>query len=108
MGPLTERTPQVMWVLDYLDDLDADFLAFYGIDLNEAELSGPRFFALANRLTAYSGVMSARVEAEREKDEDGTTPAPTRQAAAESSTSKEVGLTAFRVMFPGIVSSTEA
>jgi hypothetical protein len=58
-----------MWVLFHLDDLDADFRVFYRLDLEEAlELPGPRFLALAQRVTAYSGVMSARVEAQHDED----------------------------------------
>lgn len=49
-----------MWVLDHLDDLDADFRVFYRIDDVES-LSGPRFLALALRVFAYQGVMAARV-----------------------------------------------
>lgn len=33
-------------------------------------MSGPEFLALAWRLTAYDGVMSARVRAEEEEKED--------------------------------------
>jgi hypothetical protein len=48
-----------MWILDHLDDLDADFRVFYRIDDIES-LTGPRFMALALRVFAYQGVMSAR------------------------------------------------
>lgn len=48
-----------MWILDHLDDLDADFRVFYRIDDIES-LSGPRFMALALRVFAYQGVMAAR------------------------------------------------
>jgi len=47
-----------MWILDHLDDLDADFRVFYRIDDIEA-LSGPQFLALALRVFAYQGVMAA-------------------------------------------------
>lgn len=108
MVPLEERTGQLLWVLDHLDDLDADFLACYGIDLHDCDLAGPRFFALAHRVLAFGGVMSARAETERE-EQDGPRPSPTQPAPTSSSGSgKEVTLTAFRVMFPGIVSSSEA
>jgi hypothetical protein len=96
-----------MWVLDHLDDLDADFLAIYGIDLEQVDVSAPRYFALAHRLPAYQGVMAARVEEERdEQDQSSTTTRtsstqPARQGGGEN---REVSLTAFRVMFPGIVS----
>lgn len=54
-----------MWVLDHLEDLDADFLAFYRIDGIES-LTGPRFLSLALRVFAYQGVMAARATAEQE------------------------------------------
>ncbi|MYS15165.1 hypothetical protein [Streptomyces sp. SID4982] len=95
-----------MWVLDHEDDLDADFLAIYGIDLLEQEVPGPRYFALAHRLTAYQGVMAARVDEEREQPQSSTSRThveapPHRQG---DGAVKEVSLTAFRVMFPGVVS----
>lgn len=54
-----------MWVLDHLDDLDADFLAIYRVDDIES-LSGPRFLALAARTAAYQGVMAARIAAQQQ------------------------------------------
>jgi hypothetical protein len=89
-------------VPDHLDDLDADFLAVYGIDLEQQEITGARYFALAHRLTAYQGVMAARAEAEREPAEERGRPAAVRQQ--DDGGTREVSLTAFRVMFPGIVS----
>lgn len=67
-----ERTDQIGWVTGYVQDLDADFLAIYGIDLEEDDISGPRYFALAHRLPAYAGVLAARAEAEREDDSPAT------------------------------------
>ena len=57
-----------MWVLDHLDDLDADFRVFYRIDDIES-LTGPRFLALALRVFAYQGVMAALAA---EQDNPGT------------------------------------
>jgi hypothetical protein len=100
-----ERLEEVLWVLDHEADLDADFLAIYGIDLEQADVSAPRYFALAHRLTAYQGVMAARVDDERDRPSSTTTRTqaapPARQGGGEN---REVSLTAFRVMFPGIVS----
>jgi hypothetical protein len=98
-----------MWVLGHLDDIDADFLAIYGIDLEQVEMPARRYFALAYRLTAYQGVMAARAEEERDDEpERSTTPTrtsstapPTRQGAGETA---EVSLTQFRAQFPGLVS----
>lgn len=55
-----------MWILDYLDDLDADFRRFYRIDGIGDErfphdMSAHRFFALAHRVSAYEGVMASRL-----------------------------------------------
>ncbi|MFI2761403.1 hypothetical protein ACH5A3_21415 [Streptomyces echinatus] len=97
-----------MWVLDHEEDVDADFLAIYGIDLLEQEVSGRRYFALAHRLTAYTGVMAARVEEERES-RPSTSSTPTRTSTAApagrgDSETTEVSLTQFRAQFPGLVS----
>lgn len=95
-----------MWVLDHLDDLDADFLAIYHIDLEQQEVPGHRYFALAHRLTAYNGVLAARAEAERERT--SATPTRTHSPAAPrrdtSSSVTELSLTQFRAKFPGLVS----
>jgi len=59
-------------VLDYLDDLEADFRTFYRLDPGEIlELAGPHFLALAMRVTAYAGVMQARVMAQQEDELPG-------------------------------------
>jgi hypothetical protein len=113
--PVWDRITEVSWVLDHLDDLDADFLAVYGIDLEQADaISARRYFALAHRLTAYTGVMAARAETEREQSEPNrtsstptrtSTPAePTRHGSSETT---EVSLTQFRAQFPGLVSVTQ-
>lgn len=103
-----DRVAQVMWVLSHEADIDADFLAIYGIDLCEQEVPGPRYFALAYRLTAYQGVMAARVEEEREDQPSSSTPTRTSTPAAPTgrgtSETTEVSLTQFRAAFPGLVS----
>ena len=107
--PVVDRLAEVLWVLDHEDDIDADFLAIYGIDLGADDLPARRYFALAHRLTAYTGVMAARAEAERE---DRPTPATSTTPTRTSSTpapgrdgeAREVTLTAFRMQFPGLVS----
>ena len=108
--PVWDRIAEVAWVLDHLDDLDADFLAIYGIDLEQVDISAARYFALAQRLTAFTGVMAARVEAERERREPDRSTTPTRTSTpaeptrSGSSEVHEVSLTAFRAQFPGLVS----
>ncbi|MFF4552707.1 hypothetical protein [Streptomyces sp. NPDC001422] len=104
---LADRLRQVLWVLDHEPDIDADFLAIYHIDLHEQEVDGPRYFALAHRLTAYQGVMAARVDEERDETPAAastptrTQPAPTGRGTGETT---EVSLTQFRMQFPDLVS----
>ncbi|MER5715713.1 hypothetical protein [Streptomyces sp. NPDC002132] len=98
---------QVLWVLDHVDDLDADFLAIYGIDLEQQEISARRYFALAHRLTAYSGVLAARAEAERDDRPTAVSSTPTRTSSTPAPTrgdETELSLTQFRATFPGLVS----
>jgi hypothetical protein len=106
---IIDRVEELLWVLDHQDDIDADFLAIYGLDLEHVEISARRYFALAYRLTAYTGVMAARAEQERDEQQPaGPTPTrtsstarPPRQGAGETA---EVSLTQFRAQFPGLVS----
>lgn len=98
-------------MLSYQRDIDADFLAIYGIDLEATDISGPRYFALAHRLTAYAGVMAAR----KQEDDDEDQPVAASQAAAEQAAparpggtgEREVSLTAMRMQFPGLVSMAQ-
>jgi hypothetical protein len=57
---------ECVWVLDHLEDLDADFIRFYRI-YDFYELSFIRFFNLAVRTPAYGGVMAVRVEQAQEE-----------------------------------------
>ena len=86
-----------MWILDHLDDLDADFRVFYRIDDIES-LSGPRFMALAMRVFAYQGVMAARA-AELQQDHTPMQAAQPQQQTGEQLVSPE----AFAAMFPDLV-----
>lgn len=98
------RVAQTVWVLEYEADLDADFLAIYGLDLEVCDMSGPRYLALAHRLSAYQGVMAARVEEEHEEPEPAAAQLARPQTAPRADGNGEVSLTAFRVRFPGLVS----
>ncbi|MEV6504788.1 hypothetical protein AB0M61_01535 [Streptomyces sp. NPDC051642] len=107
---IVERVDSRLWILDHLEDVDADFLAIYGIDLEQADaLSARRFFALTYRLPAYTGVMQARHEAEREEQQPSDSSTPTRTSSTPAperggSEAVEVSLTQFRAMYPGWVS----
>ena len=50
---------------DHLADLASDFSAVHGIR-DMLSLPGPVFFAFAYRLSAYQGVMAARVQGSRD------------------------------------------
>jgi len=76
-----------MWVLDHIEDLRADFLAFYrigpGCPLDLNDLDAPTFFALAHRAAAYGGVMTARMQ---QQDNQRPRPAADRDVRQVSST----------------------
>lgn len=83
--PWTDRTEQIIWVLAYERDLDADFLAIYRIDLEEDDVTARRYFTLAHRLPAYSGVLAARAEAQSE--DSGSTPSSSSGRASTAASS---------------------
>lgn len=58
-----------MWTLDYEADIASDLSAFHRID-DPSTIDGPKYFSLAARLGAYTGVIQARVLAEREKEKE--------------------------------------
>lgn len=61
-------------MLDYLDDLEADFFRFYRVDPDT--LHGPRFFRLAYRVGVYQGVMTYRREQQESESHHPTPKAP--------------------------------
>lgn len=75
LAPLWDRTGELMWVVDHLDDLESDFSAIHHVP-DMLALPGPKFFRLASRMVAYRGVMRARVQAEQ--DDQGGSSAPAR------------------------------
>lgn len=99
-APALATARRVDW-LNYLDDLDADFLRFYGIDLESEDMSSVRFFALAERTFAYGGVMTKR--AEQKAEEETPRSAPARSSYAEET---EVSLEQFAAL-SGYVSITK-
>lgn len=70
-----------MWTTDYEADIASDLSAFHRID-DPMLIDGPRYFSLAPRLAAYSGVLSARAEKIRQDEREGVSvahgAAPTR------------------------------
>lgn len=65
-----------MWVVDSVDDVDADFRVFYRVDGvadgHYGGLSAERFFNLACRLPGYRGVVRTRLEVEHAQSNNGS------------------------------------
>lgn len=59
-----------MWTVDYEADIASDLSAFHRVD-DPMTIDGPRFFSLALRLAAYSGVLAARAAKLREDERKG-------------------------------------
>ncbi|GAA1281547.1 hypothetical protein [Saccharothrix xinjiangensis] len=109
------RSRQIAWVADHLDDLQADFLHIWGIDLDVEAPPGWRFFAMARRTFAYSGVMAARLAEEdrrtapappaaRAPARPASGPAPSAHRAGPAGAEvREVSLEQMAAMFPGLI-----
>lgn len=76
-----------MWVLDYEADIESDLSAFHRID-DVSSMDGPRYFLLAPRLPAYRGALRARIEAERERENDQAPVAQNPRAASPAAPSR--------------------
>ena len=61
-----------MWIVEEEAEADvaSDLSVFHRID-DVAEIDGPRYFSLAQRLTAYSGVRAAVIAERRYREEHG-------------------------------------
>lgn len=68
----------MLWLTDYLPDLESDFSAIHRVD-DIYSMDAPRFFRFAVRLTAYEGVLAAR----RMQEEQRGGSVSTRQGATE-------------------------
>lgn len=61
-------------MINHLADLEADFRTFYHLTpADVVKMSGPHFLALAYRVSAYDGVITARAQAEDERNGTTTT-----------------------------------
>lgn len=60
-----------MWVLDHLEDIESDMSVFHRVERARETLPAPLYFARANRLGAYQGVMQARILEQRQRDGSG-------------------------------------
>lgn len=69
-----------LWILEYTDEIEADFIVFYRVVDIEREpwLDGPRFLRLANQLPLYEGAVRQKMTVEAQKQqisESGGSPA---------------------------------
>jgi hypothetical protein len=82
-----------MWTADYEADIASDLSAFHRID-DPMTIDGPRYFSLALRLPAYSGVLAARAEKIRQDEREGGSgahsAAPATSAAAPARVSDDM------------------
>ena len=76
-----------MWTLEYEADIASDLSAFHRVD-DPMTISGPRYFSLAMRLTAYAGVMAAIAEQRRQDEENGHSSSPSAAPGASSGTQR--------------------
>ena len=67
-----ELLAQYGWIWNHLDEVEADFLRFYGIDEPVDLLPGSKFFKLAKALPAYNGAVTAA--GLRQQEEAATAP----------------------------------
>lgn len=82
--------------LSYWHDLEADFLRFYHIDINETGVvEAARFFRLAARVAVYDGMLASRVREEQEKN--------SKKFGANSGEVREVPVEALATMESGII-----
>lgn len=81
---MVARMEEIMWTLEYEADIASDLSAFHRID-DPMTLDGPKYFQLAHRLSAYSGVMAARAEKMRQDEREGIGGAHSAPAGAYAS-----------------------
>jgi hypothetical protein len=88
------------WIVDHRDDLDADFLAIYGIDLEAEVVGAKRFLALAARTPAYDGAMAAVVADQQHKE-------PAQTASSNPDEPQQVDVDAMNLIVPGLIDRVE-
>lgn len=90
------------WIANHRDDLDADFLAIYGIDLEAEVVGAKRFLALANRTPAYDGAMAAVVAAEQQKEQQ-----PGQTGSSSPDEPQQVDVGQMNLIVPGLIERVE-
>ncbi|MFE9391711.1 hypothetical protein [Streptomyces sp. NPDC006784] len=87
---------------DHQDDIDADWLAIYGIDLDAQHVPARRFIALTDRLPAYQSAIAARIAAEQQDQQQEQAP-----ASAAPDAPQEVSVEAMNLIMPGLIETVE-
>jgi hypothetical protein len=72
----------LVWIVDHESDVASDLSAFHRVD-DPMTLDAEHYFSLAFRLSAYSGVIAARIYAEREAERASESSPMARRPAAE-------------------------
>lgn len=85
-------------MVDHLEDIESDFSVFHRV-VDPLALPGPEFFRKAHRLSAYSGVLAARLMAARDRSGAGTS-APSAWGGEQP---KTVPLDQFRALHPDLI-----
>jgi hypothetical protein len=98
--------------LDHLADIDADYLAFYRVDLRDPDLDldAETFFSRVFRLFNYRGAMRDALQAELQEEEkrggppptDRHTPAPAAPQPTDSGGTKWVSPDEMKTLFPDL------
>lgn len=64
----------MLWIPDYMDEIEADFMSFYGVRDFE-EVDGPKFLRLASNLIYREGAVKGKIQMDlQEMEESGGTP----------------------------------
>jgi hypothetical protein len=63
-----KRAREVFWIVNYLQDIQADFFAIYHVPDWE-DLDGPLFVSLAERLPLYEGALQGRMKLEESAED---------------------------------------
>jgi hypothetical protein len=70
-----------MWTIEHEADIASDLSAFHRID-DPLSIDGPRYFSLAQRVGAYSGVMAAIYAERQRREQEGNGGAPSGSSAS--------------------------
>lgn len=76
-----------MWTTEHEADIASDLSAFHRID-DPLSIDGPRYFSLAQRVGAYSGVMAAIYTERQRREREGESGAPSAAPGRSGQTSR--------------------